>query len=102
MVDKLGNINKREWALLSKVFAAEIEGRHVLQSKARGYANLETLGLVVRSTVTLGRDRFGAIEVSGWALTPRGHILYCEACQWYATEEVAPPRAAPARRKGRK
>lgn len=75
-------INKREWELLGRVFARETEGLP-LQSKARGYQALCERGMVERAYLDFGTDRFGPLRAEGWVLTPRGHIFYCEACQWY-------------------
>lgn len=80
-----GILTKAQLTLLGKVFEAEIEGR-LLQSKAKGYAALEKDGLVQRSTRSLGRDRFGLIEVSGWELTHAGRFMYCHE----ASERVCP------------
>jgi hypothetical protein len=80
------NINKREWELLGRVFAGEIDG-FVLQSKARGFKALAELGLIELTKVAFPDDRFGPIVVEGWALTMKGHFMYCEACQWYGPKD---------------
>jgi hypothetical protein len=73
-------MKKRHHNALEKVFAAEIEGRLPLQSKARIYEELALLGYVKMDTETLGRDRFGTISVSGWYLTQLGRLAYCMEC----------------------
>lgn len=67
---------------LEAVFAREIDGHGILQSKAKVYDDLEAEGMVVRETV-----RFGTVTCIGWALTHRGRIAYCDWCS-----NNAPPR----------
>lgn len=73
-------MNKRHHNALERVFAAEIEGRLPLQSKARVYEELERLGYVKLDTETMWRDRFGGVSVSGWYLTQLGRLAYCMEC----------------------
>lgn len=72
-------MNQKTITALEKVFEAEIHGR-LFQSKAKIYKQLEADGMVTFERQELGRDRFGAIAVEGWALTHRGRIAYCETC----------------------
>lgn len=73
-------MTKRQYNALEKVFAAEIERRLPLQSKALVYEELERLGFVKMDTETMGNDRFGAIVVKGWYLTQLGRLAYCMEC----------------------
>ena len=77
-------LTKRDWALLGRVFEREIDGRRVLQSKSKQFERLATEGYLSFVEVQVGRDRFGSIVVSGWVLTPRGHLAYCSECEHYA------------------
>lgn len=86
-------LTKTEWLALGNVFGAEIEGRCVFQSKARIYTALESGGLIDKVTVSLGRDRFGSIEVTGWALTHRGRYQYCAECERYDVDSAPLPSA---------
>lgn len=70
-------LTKRFAAALGKVFSAEIGGGLQLhQSKAKVFREMADDGLVVEETVTLG-GRF-PVAVTGWSLTHRGRLLYCE------------------------
>lgn len=64
-------MNKRTFEALGKVFAAEVEGRLPFQSRLNVYRELLHDGLV---------EWARAPGVSGYSLTQRGHLLYCEAC----------------------
>src|ERR1700689_1367527 len=69
---------------LERVFAAEINGRLPLQSKANIYRELEAEGMVSQMGRTFGNGAFKA-SVKGWQLTHAGRFAYCENC------EPAPP-----------
>lgn len=71
---------KKDLAVLEKIFAAEIEGRLPYQSKARSMTALCERGLVAPMARKFGDDRF-AVTVTGFQLTHRGRILYCESCK---------------------
>lgn len=66
-----------ELRALEKLFAAEIDNRLPFQSKARIYTELEEQGYVQRLDRIFGSGAL-AVKISGWALTWRGHITYCE------------------------
>lgn len=63
---------------LEKIFTAEIQGRLPFQSTSKAMAELVEDGWIEPMTRTFGRDRFGAITATGYQLTARGHITYCE------------------------
>lgn len=65
---------------LERIFCAEIDGR-LLQSKAKVFTELADIGYCRQVTESLGRDRFGEISVTGWALTHAGRITYCMQCE---------------------
>ena len=71
-------MKKTELDFLERVFAAEIEGR-LYQTKSKLAKQMESDGYVFATTKRLGYDRFGTIEVSGYCLTDRGRIAYCES-----------------------
>lgn len=71
-------MNKPIFEALGKIFAAEIEDRLPFQSKAKIFKSLVDDGMVEGVTVTLP-GRFPG-RFTGYVLTPRGHVLYCEAC----------------------
>ncbi|MGH8261384.1 MAG: hypothetical protein ACREUG_17010 [Steroidobacteraceae bacterium] len=73
-------LNKATMDALERVFAAEIEGRLPLYSKAKIYDRLCEDGLVEFGTFNLGKDRFGVIRVQGWSLTHAGRLAYCMNC----------------------
>ena len=78
-------LTKRQWTALGRIFEREAGGLGVLESKSLTYTELAVEGCVERCTFDLGRDRFGPLVVTGWALTERGRFMYCEACQWFET-----------------
>lgn len=65
---------------LEKVFAAEINDRLPLQSRAKIFHRLSDEGLVAPMERSFGAGRFGAITVTGWQLTHAGRLLYCSSC----------------------
>jgi hypothetical protein len=73
-------VSKTELKWLEKVWAAEVEGRLPLQSRAAIYKRLEDRGLVERMKVEYPPDRFGPIVVEGWGLTHAGRFVYCSSC----------------------
>lgn len=68
-------MKKRHYKALERVFAAEIERRLPLQSKALVYEELERLGFVKLDT-----EQMGIVKVSGWYLTQLGRLAYCAEC----------------------
>ena len=70
------NMTKPELDLLEKVFASDISGG-VFQSKSKLIKKLEDDGLVIKVNKTVGRDRFGFIDVEGYRLTIAGNLQYC-------------------------
>ena len=80
-------MNKSEFKMLEKLFAAEVEAgvsgqplRSVVQSRSKLLPKLEKEGYVRRVTRSLRPDRFGPINVSGWELTLEGNFAYCMNC----------------------
>lgn len=73
-------MTKADLKMLERIFEAEIYGRLPFQSKSKQMERLAEEGLVEPMTRAFGKDRFGAIHVSGWALTHAGRFLYCESC----------------------
>lgn len=69
---------KKVLKALEKVFAAEIEGRLPLQSKALVYLDLYDEGLVEPMERTFG-GRFPVVA-RGWQLTHAGRLVYCTSC----------------------
>lgn len=61
---------------LERVFAAEIDHRLPLQSKAAVYPELESVGLVEHYSVNMG-----GCKVSGYGLTHLGRMQYCASCK---------------------
>lgn len=74
-------MNKQDLKMLERIFEAEINGRLPFQSKSKHMAQLHEDGLVEPMTRSFGRDRFGAVEVTGWILTLAGHFAYCDSCR---------------------
>lgn len=79
-VIEIERLTKRYFSALEKVFAAEIEGRLPLQSKAKVYAELEKEGFVERYERRFC-DRFGEMVFSGWCLTHAGRLTFCMNCE---------------------
>lgn len=77
-----------EFKALENVFAAEIDGR-IHQSNAKILSNLDNNGLVESLKRTLP-GRF-PVTITGWVLTQRGRLLFCEECsQRHPQEELQP------------
>jgi hypothetical protein len=72
-------MTKRDFTLLEKIFAVEIEGHLPYHSRSKEYLRLEKEGMVERETITFRGGRF-PVTVSGWALTHRGRMDYCLEC----------------------
>jgi hypothetical protein len=68
-------MDKRTINLLGKVFEAEIAGRLPYQTKAKLAQEMCDSGLLEFSEI-----KEGALTVSGYSLTHRGRIEYCEQC----------------------
>lgn len=81
-------MNKREFNLLEKAFAAEIEGAlnktgvYVMQTKSMLADKLVKEGLLNRSTQVFDAGWHGALQVrvDGYTLTDAGRLLYCANC----------------------
>lgn len=71
--------SKKVISALGRVFAAEIEGRLLFQSKAGIYRDLMAAGLVEPIQRQFGTGAL-AVTVSGYALTVPGHYIYCSNC----------------------
>jgi hypothetical protein len=84
-------MTKRDIVLLEKLFRNEmIPGSLPFPSKSRRLECLEEEGYVQRAAAILP-GRF-PVTVTGWALTPLGHMEYCRHC---ATLEMAEDDLAP-------
>lgn len=77
---EIPRLRKNEYAALEKVFAAEIENRLPFQSRAKIFKQLADDDLLEFVTGSLGRDRFGSLEVSGYTLTHAGRWVFCAHC----------------------
>ncbi len=78
--DHTTRVPKAVLTALEKVFAAEIDGRLPFQSKATIYRDMLAAGLVEIVVATFGKGAM-AVTVSGYALTHRGRIIYCQSCK---------------------
>lgn len=74
-------MNKRGLQILERVFIAEVENRLPFQSKSKQVQRLVDEGYIEPMTRSFGRDRFGEISATGYALTHAGRITYCESCK---------------------
>lgn len=70
-----------EMKMLERLFAAEVEGRLPLQSRAKILTKMESDGLVRRMKETVAVDRFGPMVIEGWCLTILGNMTYCMSCE---------------------
>ncbi|WP_312271581.1 hypothetical protein [Pseudomonas sp.] len=68
-------MDKRTIKLLEKVFEAEISGLLPYQTKAKLAQEMCDSGLLEFNEI-----KKGALTVSGYSLTHRGRIEYCEQC----------------------
>lgn len=73
---------RKQAAALERIFAREISGSPlpILQSRAKIYEKLAGDGMVIRTEIRVK----GEAKVSGWLLTHRGRIAYCE---WASEQE---------------
>lgn len=69
-------MNKRDLAILEKVFAAEIEGRLPFQTVSKVAERLAGDGYL-----QVGTEKVGGYEVVGYYLTHAGRLTYCTSCQ---------------------
>ena len=69
-------LTKSQLNMLEKIFSAQLDGSlHETRSKVA--KQLETDGYIVREVKNLGKDRFGIISITGYALTLKGNAAYC-------------------------
>ena len=68
-------MNKRTFDALGRLFEADIMGV-LLQSGAKIFSEIEQLDYCYMNNKTL--SGWPTVEVSGWAITPLGHITYCQ------------------------
>lgn len=73
-------MTKREFTILEKVFASEINGG-LYQGKCKTVKKLEEEGYVQLNEKLLGRDCFGTIKVTGYITTIKGNLHYCMSCK---------------------
>lgn len=71
---------KADLKALERVFAAEIDGRLPLRSKAKIFQRLADDGLVAPMERQFGVGPWGTLTVTGWQLTHAGRLLYCSSC----------------------
>lgn len=69
-------MNKKQLALLEKVFAAEVEDALPYQTKSKLAQEMCTSGFLEPLQV-----KMGLATVTGYALTHAGRIKYCESCR---------------------
>lgn len=79
-------MNKRTHVLLEKVFEAEIAGLLPYQTKARLAQDMCDSGLLEFCEV-----KMGAVTVSGYSLTHKGRMEYCEQCRDVADPLLTKP-----------
>ena len=72
------SLRLREYRALEKVFGAEIEGTGFpYQSRARVYRELAEMDHIKETSVKTGPPGY-QVTITGWILTERGRITYCE------------------------
>lgn len=71
-------MNKKELALLEKVFESEIDGG-VYQRESKLLQSLHDRGYVIKISKTVGKDIFGSIVITGYVLTFQGNYAYCSS-----------------------
>lgn len=74
-------MNKRELAILEKVFEAEIDtGRltHLFQTKSKIAEKLVDDGMLNKRSHVIG-GRF-PVTIEGYELTNAGRFMYCDSC----------------------
>jgi hypothetical protein len=75
-VIEVERLHKLHLKALERIFAAEIEGRLPLQSKAAVFKELEIMGYAEK-----GSEKFRGVTVHGWYLTHAGRLTYCMNCE---------------------
>lgn len=78
-------MNKKHIDALGKVFAAEVQAAldhtsSMYQSKAKIYAELESMGMVVKVEEKFGTG-WATVHCQGWELTHIGRMAYCATCE---------------------
>ncbi len=72
-------MNKADLKRLEKIFASEIAGNLVFQSKSKHYERLEQEGYVFKLSYILPGKI--PVRITGWQLTHFGHFTYCDSCK---------------------
>jgi hypothetical protein len=72
-------MNKKDLAVLERMFADEVDGKHMTQTESKRMESLEAQGMVERLTITYP-GRFPVVA-HGWILTHLGRFTYCKTCQ---------------------
>ena len=73
---------------LERLFAAEIEGRPIVQRDNRTVRRMIERGLVERVTKLMGfNDGFPSMAITGVVLTLAGHEKFCEWCAENVVDE---------------
>ena len=78
-------MTKKDFELLGRIFASEVEGFPVFQGKSIQYNRLSDEVLCERSKVILPGTF--PVTITGWTLTPKGHYEYCMDCENHMTAE---------------
>ena len=74
-------MNKAQLDMLEKIFDAEINGS-LHETKSKVAKQLELDGYIVRHVRNVGKDRFGIISITGYALTIQGNMAYCMSSRY--------------------
>lgn len=77
-------MKKKHLKILGAILEKEISNRLPFQSKSKLLTELKEMGMVEPLNAVFGSGAF-AVHVSGWNLTHRGRIAYCETCEDDAT-----------------
>lgn len=85
-------MTKRWHDALGKLLEAEIDaavsasGMPMYQSKAKVFDEMARDGLCWKVTANAGKYGPFTVKVTGWVLTDRGRILYCQECERFYPE----------------
>lgn len=73
-------MTQKHLKILESIFDMEVSSRLPFQSKSKLLTELEQMGMVEPMNAVFGSGAF-AVHVSGWNLTHRGRIAYCDTCK---------------------
>lgn len=75
-------MTKKHLSILEKIFAAEIQGTLCQLRKSKGVQFLLDDGCILKAEMELPAGRFPVkLKISGYVLTDRGRIIFCESCR---------------------